>query len=49
LPDKTLEQGVLLPRPLEREFPSELIGVPIEDIDSYYEKAGIPVSSLLDP
>ncbi|XP_074595082.1 sodium voltage-gated channel paralytic isoform X1 [Brevipalpus obovatus] len=41
-PDKLLEAGLILPRYLERDFPSELIGTPIEDIDKYYEKVGIP-------
>jgi len=36
-PDKVLEQGLPLPRPLERDFPVELIATPIEDLDSYYE------------
>lgn len=43
-PDKSLEAGLILPRFLERDFPSDLIGTPIEDIDKYYERAGIPVS-----
>lgn len=32
-----LEAGLPLPRGLQREFPSELIATPIEDIDKYYQ------------
>ncbi|XP_053203618.1 sodium channel protein para-like isoform X3 [Panonychus citri] len=41
-PDETLEAGKMLPKPLERGFPPDLIGTPIEDFDKYYEKVGIP-------
>ncbi|RWS28922.1 voltage-gated sodium channel-like protein [Leptotrombidium deliense] len=41
-PDGTLEQGLALPRPLERDFPPELIATPIEDIDKYYIEEAIP-------
>lgn len=36
-PDPMLEAGLPLPRALQRQFPSELIATPIEDIDSYYQ------------
>ena len=32
-----MEQGLPIPRALERNFPSDLIATPIEDIDPYYE------------
>ncbi|RWS14562.1 voltage-gated sodium channel-like protein, partial [Dinothrombium tinctorium] len=41
-PNSSLEQGLPLPRPLERQFPSTLIATPIEEIDSYYTEMGIP-------
>ncbi|XP_015793193.1 sodium channel protein para-like isoform X2 [Tetranychus urticae] len=41
-PDESLEAGRILPKYLERGFPPDLIGTPIEDLDKYYEKAGIP-------
>lgn len=36
-PNKDLEAGQQLPRPLERNFPPELIATPIEDLDPFYE------------
>ncbi|KAI1296926.1 Sodium channel protein para [Halotydeus destructor] len=36
-PDVTMEQGLPLPRPLERNFPPEFVATPIEDIDPFYE------------
>ena len=36
-PDKVLEAGQPIPRPLERNFPEDLIATPIEDLDPYYE------------
>lgn len=39
-----MEAGLPLPRPLERNFPPDLLATPIEDIDPYY--ADQPVSKL---
>ena len=36
MPNKELAVGQRLPRVLQHKFPAELIGKPIEDIDSYY-------------
>lgn len=35
-PNKELAVGQTLPRVLQHKFPAELIGKPIEEIDSYY-------------
>lgn len=32
-----LEAGLPLPRPLERNFPADLLATPIEDIDPFYQ------------
>ncbi|CAF4218965.1 unnamed protein product [Rotaria socialis] len=37
-PNKELAVGQTLPRVLQHRFPPELIGIPIEEIDSYYRK-----------
>jgi hypothetical protein len=36
VPNKELAVGQTLPRVLQNKFPDELIGKPIEEIDSYY-------------
>ncbi|XP_022248143.1 sodium channel protein para-like isoform X2 [Limulus polyphemus] len=36
-PEKNLEAGMPLPKPLEREFPMELAATPLEDLDKYYQ------------
>ena len=36
IPNKELAVGEILPKILQNRFPSELIGRPIEEIDSYY-------------
>ncbi|XP_076324997.1 sodium channel protein para-like isoform X5 [Tachypleus tridentatus] len=36
-PEKNLEGGMPLPKPLERDFPVELSAIPLEDLDKYYE------------
>ncbi|CAF4486579.1 unnamed protein product [Rotaria sp. Silwood2] len=36
VPNKELAVGETLPRVLQHKFPPELIGIPIEEIDSYY-------------
>jgi hypothetical protein len=36
MPNKELAVGQTLPRVLQNKFPTELIGKPIEEIDSYY-------------
>ncbi|RWS16117.1 skeletal muscle sodium channel alpha subunit-like protein, partial [Dinothrombium tinctorium] len=41
-PDPLLEQGLPLPRPLERDFPPDLIATPIEEIDKYYIEEAVP-------
>ena len=46
-PEPMMEQGLPIPRALERNFPAELIATPIEDIDPFYRDQ--PVSDLLSP
>ena len=36
-----LEAGKKLPKIHRKKFPSKLIGVPLEDIDEYYEKDNV--------
>lgn len=36
-PDQNLEQGMALPNRLAAIFPDELVGTPLEDIDSFYQ------------
>ncbi|XP_067145292.1 sodium channel protein para-like isoform X2 [Centruroides vittatus] len=36
-PNPVLEAGLPLPKQYEREFPPELLAVPIEDLDKFYE------------
>ncbi|XP_076314888.1 sodium channel protein para-like [Tachypleus tridentatus] len=36
-PEKNLEAGMSLPKPLERVFPMELAATPLEDLDKYYQ------------
>ncbi|XP_076069518.1 sodium voltage-gated channel paralytic isoform X2 [Oratosquilla oratoria] len=35
-PDPNLEQGMPLPNRMTPQFPEEMVGTPLEDIDSYY-------------
>lgn len=39
-----MEQGLPIPRALERNFPPDLIATPIEDIDPYYEDQAVSIN-----
>lgn len=42
-PDATLEQGVPLPVRLHRQFPTELVSIPLEDIDPFYHNQRVSI------
>ena len=46
-PNPALEQGSKLPKRLGEEFPRELYGKPIEDIDEYYNGKYVSVCDLI--
>ena len=47
-PDKELAVGEKLPQILQRKFPLELIGKPIEEIDHYYRTEYVCIIFLKD-
>lgn len=42
-----LEAGLPLPRPLERNFPADLLATPIEDIDPFYQDQPVIIYSCV--